>query len=223
MNILPLQFHQGHLFVELGSRELWLLDTGAPTSFGASPCVAIAGESFNLYSSAFGLTPKSLSQFVGQPCAGLLGADILNRFDYIFDIQGGRVSVASQQLQHPGTTVDLEQFMGIPIVTARIGSSGYRMFLDTGAQLSYWQDESLAAYPSAGRFTDFHPSLGQFETETHLVPVTLGNREFTLRCGTLPDALRTFLMTANTQGIIGNAVFADQPVGYFPRRRMLVF
>jgi hypothetical protein len=30
-------------------------------------------------------------------------------------------------------------------------------------------------------------------------------------------------MTANTQGIIGNAVFADQPVGYFPRRRMLVF
>jgi hypothetical protein len=223
MDTLPLQFHQGLLFVELGSSERWLLDTGAQTSFGASPCVSIAGESFNLYSSASGLTPKSLSQFIGLPCAGLLGGDILNRFDYIFDIQGGRVSVASQQLQHPGTTVDLEQFMGIPIVTARIGSSGYRMFLDTGAQLSYWQDESLAAYPSAGRFTDFHPSLGQFETETHLVPVTLGNREFTLRCGTPPDALRTFLMTANTQGIIGNAVFADQPVGYFPRRRMLVF
>jgi hypothetical protein len=223
MDTLPLQFHQGHLFVELGSRELWLLDTGAQTSFGASPCVAIAGESFNLYSPAFGLTPKSLSQFIGLPCAGLLGGNILNCFDHIFDANNGQLIVASDELQHHGTIVPLELCNQIPIVTARIGSSSYRMFLDTGAQLSYWQDESLAAYPSAGRFTDFHPSLGQFETETHLVPVTLGNREFTLRCGTLPDALRTFLMTANTQGIIGNAVFADQPVGYFPRRRMLVF
>ena len=35
MNTLPLQVREGHVFVELGG-ELWLVDTGAPTSFGTS-------------------------------------------------------------------------------------------------------------------------------------------------------------------------------------------
>jgi hypothetical protein len=223
MDTLPLQFHQGLLFVELGSSERWLLDTGAPTSFGRSSCVSIAGRPFNLGSDYLGFTAESLSQFIGLPCAGLLGGDILNCFDHIFDANNGQLIVASDELQHHGTIVPLELCYQIPIVTARIGSSSYRMFLDTGAELSYLQDESLQAFPSAGRFTDFYPFYGHFETDTHLLPVTLGDSVFTLRCGTLPAPLRNLFTNTGTQGVIGNAVFADRTVGYFPRRRMLVF
>ncbi|MFM1749820.1 MAG: hypothetical protein RLZZ188_3486 [Verrucomicrobiota bacterium] len=221
MNTLPLKLRDGHLFVELGG-ELWLLDTGAPTSFGTSRSITIAGEHFTLGTSYLGLTAATLSQFVGVACVGLLGADVLGRFDHIFDTAAGGLTVSTAELSHGGQTVRLDEFMGIPIVTARVGGSDYRMFFDTGAQISYFQEDSLSEFPAAGSVTDFYPGVGQFQTETHEVPVSLGGVAFTLRCGTLPGLLGMTLMMASTEGIVGNAILSNRTVGYFPRRRMMV-
>ena len=221
MNTLPLQLRDGHVFVELGG-ELWLLDTGARTSFGTSRRLSIAGEQFSLSTSYLCLTAATLSRFVGVPCVWLLGADVLGRFDHIFDTAGGQLSISTAELSHSGQTVRLDEYMGIPIVSARVGSSDYRMFFDTGAQISYFQDDSLTEFPAAGRVTDFYPGVGQFQTDTHEVPVSLGGVAFTLRCGTLPGLLDETLMKADTEGIVGNAILANRTVGYFPRRRMMV-
>jgi hypothetical protein len=221
MDTLPLQFRDGHVFVELGG-ELWLLDTGSPTSFGTTHNLTIAGEQFRLATSCLGLSAATLSQFVGVPCVGLLGADVLGRFDHIVDTAGGRLTVSTTELSHSGQSVRLDEVMGIPIVTARVGSCDYRMFFDTGAQISYFQDDSLAEFPSAGSITDFYPGVGQFQTETHEVPISIGGVAFTLRCGTLPDLLGMTLMTAGTAGIVGNAVLRSRTVGYFPRRQMML-
>lgn len=64
MNALPLQLRDGHLFIELNG-ELWLLDTGAPNSFGTNNGLSLAGEQFRLGSSYLGLTAATLSGFVG--------------------------------------------------------------------------------------------------------------------------------------------------------------
>jgi len=221
MNTLPLQFRHGHLFVELGG-ELWLLDTGAPTSFGTSRSLTIAGEQFSLGTSYVGLTTETLSQFVGVPCVGLLGADVLGRFDHLFDSTAGRLTVSTAELSHSGQAVRLDEFMGIPIVTARVGGRHYRMFFDTGAQISYFQGDSLREFPSAGSVTDFYPGVGQFQTDTHDVPVSLDGVSFTLRCGTLPGLLAKTLMMASTEGIVGNAILSRRTVGYFPRRRTMI-
>ena len=96
MHTLPLQLRDGHLFIDLGGDlggQLWLLDTGAPTSFGASRSIAIAGERFELDTDYLGLTPESLSQFIGVPAVGLLGADVLGRFDHIFDTAAGKLTL----------------------------------------------------------------------------------------------------------------------------------
>jgi hypothetical protein len=221
MNTIALQHRDGHVFVELGG-ELWLLDTGAPTSFGTSRSLSIAGERFSLGTSYLGLTAGTLSQFVGVPCAGLLGADVLGRFDHILDAVGGTLSISTGEFSHSGQGVRLDDFMGIPIVSARVGSSDYRMFFDTGAQISYFQDNSLTEFPPAGSVTDFYPGVGQFQTDTHDVPLSLGGIAFTLRCGTLPDSLGMTLMMASTKGIVGNAILTNRTVGYFPRRRLMV-
>jgi len=221
MNTLPLQLRAGHLFVELGG-ELWLLDTGAPTSFGMSRRLTIAGEQFILGTDYLGLTAATLTQFVGVPCVGLLGADVLGRFDHLFDSIAGRLTVSTAELSHSGQTVRLDEFMGIPIVTARVGGRQYRMFFDTGAQISYFQGESLTEFPSAGSVTDFYPGVGQFQTDTHDVPVSLDGVSFTLRCGTLPGLLAPTLMMASTEGIVGNAILSNRTVGYFPRRRRMI-
>lgn len=215
-----LHFRDGHLFLELDG-ELWLLDTGAPASFGESHSLSIAGEQFSPGASYLGLTAATLSQFVGVSCVGLLGADVLGRFDHIFDVAAGQLTVSTGELSHSGQSVVLDEFMGIPMVTARVGSGDYRMFFDTGAQISYFQDDSLTEFPSAGSITDFYPGVGQFQTDTHDVPVSIGGVMFTLRCGALPSLLGMTLMMADVAGIVGNAILANRKVGYFPRRRML--
>lgn len=222
MATLPLVFDQGHLFVRLEG-HLWLFDTGAPTSFGCTQGLSFAGEQFSLAQSYFGLTAEALSGFTGVQCHGLLGADILGRFDHIIDIEKGSLTLSLDDELHCSSSnaVSMDEFMGIPVVRACIGSMDYRMLFDTGAQISYFQDDSIAGFPAAGSVTDFYPGVGQFQTRTHEVLVTLGQDSFVLRCGSLPGVLAATLMLAGVQGVIGNQVLADRVVGYFPRKGLL--
>ena len=73
MNIFPLHKIHGHLFIEVNG-NFWLLDTGAPFSFGSTSDFRLLGEEFELQSSYLGLTPETLCGFVGVMAAGLLGA-----------------------------------------------------------------------------------------------------------------------------------------------------
>ena len=201
---------------------LWLLDTGAPASFGSDSELVFAGVEFPLADSFLGMTATDLSDFVSTECVGLLGTDILGRFDFLFDLLNGTAEVSSENLEYDGQPVSLDEFMGVPIVSARIRGVDYRMFFDTGAQISYFQNDSLATYPPAGEVTDFHMSIGRFRTETYDVDIALGEAGFVLRCGSLPDLLNATLMGAGIEGIIGNQILNNRRVGYFPRRKLLM-
>jgi len=217
----PLHFETGHLFVELDGGK-WLIDTGAPNTFGTQAFV-INGQRVEPSTSHMGLNAETLSQYVQVPCAGLIGADVLNRFDHLFDVAAKTLTVSTETLSHRGTVTGLEFFIGIPIVTVWIGGRDHRMFFDTGAQLSYLEDDALAGFPAAGNFEDFYPGIGPFRVETHRVGMTVGGIQISLRTGALPGALGTALMMARTTGVISNAVMADSVVGYFPQRKRMVF
>ena len=49
----------------------------------------------------------SLAGFVGVRCVGLLGADVLGRFDLIFDAASGTLAISTGELVHSGQTVRL--------------------------------------------------------------------------------------------------------------------
>ena len=218
---LPLHFLNNHLFIELES-DRWLLDTGAPQSFGDTPLLTVADQQFDIASGFMGLTAQTLSELVGIPCAGLLGADVLGRFDHLIDVAGGTLTISSVDLACDGHRLQLESCLGVPIVTARIADTEHRMFFDTGAKLSYVPSDMVSGVPSAGRVRDFYPGFGSFETETYLMDIDLDGLEVNLRCGVLPPALAASLVIGGTTGIVGNAILADRTVGYFPRRSILV-
>lgn len=220
MTTLPINFRDGHLFVEIDGR-LWLFDTGAPTSFGESNEITLDAQCCRLSNGYMGLSASTLSQFTGVECSGLIGADILGKFDHLLDVPSGTVTISTGDLEHTGETLPLSDFMGIPILTVRIASNDYRMFFDTGAQISYFQEDTINDFPSAGTATDFYPGVGQFQTDTHQVQVRLGEGEFTLCCGTLPGLLGATFMMAGTSGIIGNQIMKNRVIGYFPRRDLL--
>ena len=101
MTTLPLILKNGHLFVELEG-NLWLFDTGAPKSFGAFTSIKVAGDQFRLDTSYFGSTSTTLSRFVGIPCVGLLGADVLGHFDHVLDTIIGKLTISASELEHSG-------------------------------------------------------------------------------------------------------------------------
>ncbi len=195
----PLHLRNGHLFIEIDNK-LWLVDTGA--------------------SSSFGISSAALAQMTGVECEGILGTDLLHQYDSIIDVPGGEMSMATEMLLHDGVSVFMQDSSsGIPMIYPLIDGIEYKMFLDTGAQLSYFQNHSITDYPIAGTVEDFHPTIGKFETYTYDVPITLGGITFTLPCGMLPPNLEKWL--PQSDGIIGNEIFSKRSVGYFPRRCLL--
>ena len=220
MQTYPLILENGHLFVALPEGS-FLFDTGAPTSFGKAPQVAVDEQSFNLPPSYMGLTAEKLSTYVGRATHGILGGDILNQFDMLIDVPQSRVSFSKTPLECAGEELALEEFMGVPILQATIAGESVRMFFDTGAQISYFQGDSLSDFPAEGNVKDFYPGIGQFSTDTFRILTKIGRAQYPLRCGQLPTLLGMTLMLAGTQGIVGNELLQGRLVGYFPRRRRL--
>ena len=179
---LPLSFIDGHLFVRFEGAD-WLIDTGAPASFGAPSGLKIGGQSFEVADSYMGLNPRTLSEYVGHPAAGIIGADVLGTFDTLFDVPGGTVSFSVEPMEMAGEEIETRLFLGIPTVEVAIAGASHRMVFDTGAKLSYLQDEALGGFPPAGVSADFYPGLGPFQTQTFRVDANLGALTFTLRCG----------------------------------------
>ena len=221
MQTYPLILENGHLFVALPEGS-FLFDTGAPTSFGKAPQVAVDEQSFNLPPSYMGLTAVNLSTFVSRETHGILGGDILNQFDILIDVPQSRICFSKTPLECAGEELTLEEFMAVPILQATIAGESVKMFFDTGAQISYFQGDSLSKFPAEGNVQDFYPGIGEFPTDTFRVPTKIGRAQYPLRCGQLPTLLGMSLKLAGTQGIIGNELLQGRVVGYFPRRRRLI-
>ncbi len=221
MLTLPLKFETGHLYVLLDERE-WLFDTGSPTSFGAVESLSLDGEEFKVPTAYMGMDAEQLAAFAGHATCGLLGADTINQFNVLIDIEKQEISFSKAEISLEGTALALDHFMGIPLIDIEVGDESYRMFFDTGAQVSYFQHRSLASFPPAGKVTDFYPGYGEFETETHKLEARIGGQSVTLRCGSLPKMLAAGLMMGGAKGILGNEILPGRVAGYFPQSKQLV-
>jgi len=219
---IPLQLINGHIFVLL-DEKLWMINTGARTSFGDDRNLVLCGEKFDINSNYHGYSTDTISQYIDAPCAGLIGADILNRFDIIFDIPSGKLTISKGELPCDGQNLKLDEFMGIPIITVHIDNKECQMVFDTGAQISCFLDDSLTKYPSAGTLMDFNFMVGYYKTKTYTVPISLGSTTYTLRCGgTLPDSISKMFTIPLIKGIVGNEILKSCVVGYFLRHRYTI-
>lgn len=217
-----LKYLRGYIYAEIDGFD-WLIDTGSPSSFGSISTLAIANKTFLIQSDLLNLNSTTLSQYVQHEVAGLLGTDILNAFNIIFDIKNQRIKFNIDKIDLDGKTLDVDNVMGVPVVIASIKDKDGRMFFDTGAKISYIQKEGLLHYDSIGTIIDFYPGIGQFETDTAMVDLQLGNLKYKLKCGSLPEMLNKTLLMTNTKGIIGNEMMQDAIVGYFPKENKLIF
>ena len=220
MKQYSLSLQNGHIYLKLDA-GYWLFDTGAPNSFGSEPSIAIEGVDIGISSSYMGMDLSTLQQSLGIECKGLLGADVLSEFDFLLDLQDEVAIISKGQIQHDGIDTTMEEFMGIPIVSVIIEEQPFNMFFDTGAQISYLQDDLLETFPEVGTFRDFYPGFGEFDTDTYQVGLAIEGLDFSLKCGKLPLLLGMTLAMGETHGIVGNEILRTRKIGYFPRRGLI--
>ena len=223
MQTFKLNLIANHLFVEISGNQ-WLVDTGSPSSFGAISSLEIGGAHFAISDSFMGmLNANSITKIINTPVTGLIGLDILAKFDIELDVKSEKISFSPEPIEAMGHKFDLENFMGAPILKLQSGTRTHRMFFDTGSQISFLQPDDLINHPQAGDVVDFYPGFGEFTTATHQVPFQLNPINLTLRCGTLPELLNGMLLRmANVDGIVGHELCWNHKITYSARRQHLV-
>jgi len=217
-----LNFIKGHYFVQIENLN-FLLDTGSPLSLVKKKKIIIQKRTFKLPASILSLDSDYLTQNTGTKTDGLIGTDILNQFDIIFDAKKSEIIFSDKELNVDGSAIELNSFFGVPEIMVKIKSVKKKMLFDTGSQISYLQNINLSDYPFVESFTDFFPLAGKFKSNVHLVNLEIGNIKYKLRCGALPDNIPGLsLLTASVDGIIGNEILKDTVTGYFPRSKRVV-
>jgi len=217
----PLLFENKHLFMILDDKK-WLIDTGSPASFGEEDSLSVCNEIFKIENTYGTLNAKELTSHIGLEVTGLIGVDILNKFDILFSINKYEATLSKNSINLEGDVLPADSFMGIPTIKVNILDTEYTMFFDTGAQISYFQSPLLKDFPSNGTIKDFYPGIGEFKTETYLIDLDIGSSEYKLICGSLPILLSETLMMASVQGIVSNELMKDKIIGYFPKRQQIV-
>lgn len=217
----PYDLVTGHIILKDGNAH-YLIDTGASQSFGSRQPIVLAGKTYDMQQSFMGAALEPISTFVGITIDCLIGTDILNQYDILIDPKNSRITLSDEDLPLPENTIPLSSLMGVPILEANISGKNVELIFDTGAKLSYLAPELNEPFPPAGEERDFHPSAGDFISQTYTVSMLLGDQEITLRTGILPDEFQAALMMVNAKGVLGSAILDTHAVLYAPRQGAMV-
>lgn len=220
MTEFPLSYESDHLYAKINN-QLWLIDTGSPISFGDYKNIVIDKEKFEIPNTHLGITASILSKITGAKCSGLIGMDILENFDILFDLQHAKMVISINPLCMFGEQHPLEDFMSIPIIKVKIAGVKYKMFFDTGSHICYLQNECVTRFPDLGQEQDFLPMMGEFVTNTYNVKFVVGKHAFNFQTGRLQGILGTTLLMSGVEGVLGNRLVQKMLIGFFPRRNIL--
>lgn len=213
------QFHHGHIIVNVEGRPC-LLDSGAPFSVGYEP-LRIGGQVFTVEDSYMGVTASYLSEHIGIPVEGMIGADVMREFN--MSLHMAERMVQFNHLTPVGDIAIPVQLMygELPVISVRVQDRVRRMFFDTGASTSYLLPDALIGTEPDGRHEDFYPLVGSFLTAIYHLPVEIGGHQRRFRFGQVPEELRAMLRAANVQGMIGTELLRHFGVNLSLRDKVL--
>lgn len=199
--------NDGHMFVSV-AEGVFLVDTGSPTSFSRSGSLSFAGLLETMPTNAMGMMDADdLSGYVGMAIDGLIGIDVLSRHLLVFD--GNSLFVDESPIPDAEfVPLDNDSFMGIPVVPIRVAGRNVKMFLDTGAKISYLDNALLGNARVDATLSEFYPGLGQFSVDVSIVSGEIAGFPMTARFGRLPSLLQTTLTMGGVNGILGHDLFA---------------
>ncbi len=194
-----------HLIFDLDSSKV-LLSSGVSTSFGDKP-LTLLGQKHQLFPTFIGASAENVSKYIGTKIDAVLGGDILKNLYLEINLDREIATFATTIQDHAGEPLSATLALNVPVITIEFRGNPVRLFLDTGAKVSYLRREMLENYPAANQEADFYPGLGSFEVQTYAVPIKLAGSNITVNFGGLPVQLEVALLMAGCDGILGHDLF----------------
>ena len=222
MKQFQLEIFKGHPIIIEGEHRI-LIDTGAPSTIHQSSEIQFCGDDYDCAVNYMGLKISNISELLGMEITTLLGADILSEYKILFDYANKLVTFSKDDIDFVGKTIDITDFMRIPILQMSVNNQELKFFLDTGARLSFLSSDITRDYKCVGTEEDFYPGVGPFQTECFEVPTVFDGQLHLFKFGNLPDLLQMTLMLGETHGIVGFDFFSQYQVLLDIRNRKLTF
>ena len=216
-----LHFHDGHPIIHTEQDRI-LIDTGSPTTFHDEGQLFFMDQTFQAQRDQLSINMNTLRQMIGADITALMGMDIMSRFSVEFRYAERKVIFDTAPLADKGKALHSDQIMGIPIISMDICDGRRRMYLDTGAKVSYLDARLTHGRTPDATEQDFYPGIGQFQTPVFMLQGGVAGRSFIGRYGNLPDRLRSLLSMGNAEGILGSDFLHQFNVG-IDARQQLVF
>ena len=206
MKKYKLTIFEGHPIIE-DENNIILIDTGSPATINIAETLNFNGGTYKCAVNYMGLTVEKISQMLGKSITTLLGADILSDHYIMFDYKNELIEISKLDIELDGIEILISSFMGIPIIELSINDKITKVFLDTGAKLSYLSENITKDFDSIGEDQDFYPGIGTFKTQCFEIPTSFAKNEFIVKYGNLPDLLQMTLTLAGVDGILGYDFF----------------
>jgi len=208
MSNYGIEIFDNHVIILMEGKRV-LLDTGAPTTISDGSSLQMMGINYNLPSKYLGFSMQEFNQLIGTEINILLGADILKNVNFLVEWDKKEIQFSSTPFMCKGVSIPVDFYMGIPKIDLKVNGRGLKVFLDTGAKLSYLPSEITSRYKRVGTAQDFYPLIGRFTTDIYEIEVGLGNHLFPITAGNLPELLQMTLAMTNAKGILGNDIFKN--------------
>ena len=205
----------GHLYIDNPSGKI-LIDTGSPISGCVTGKIAFGGDNHDVPTDLAPLIKleELFRELQEDNVIGLIGTDILNHYDRLFDIPGEKLTT-NTHLTPMGEILPSTSVSGTPSIPLLVNGHETRALFDTGAPVAYFGPQ-LIERPDhfLKNQQDFFPALGEMgrvNTPVYHATLTLGGIHRDLACGAFTNSL-TSLGTMG-MGIVGSSLMTDLKVG----------
>ena len=187
-----------------------IVDTGSPSSYHESGQLTFGGVSHACPTSIIGVDGRALSTEVGLPVVGLVGMDVMNTCNHIFfDYTNAQIAVGDDRQDVSGAIpLPSGSIMGVPYIDIPVENRRARVFLDTGAPISYISGSYTNNLTPKDSVQDYNPVLGKFRTDIYEVRVGIGADTHVMSFGNLSTPIQMALKLVGIDGIIGYELFS---------------
>lgn len=186
-----------------------IIDTGSPVSFHQSGAITFAGEVHKCARSIPGVDPNAMSEELNQKILGLIGMDIMTKYDNIvFDYHSGQITIDAVIDDRCLSVIPSYNIMGASAVDLLIEGKTARMFMDTGAPTSYISPQFIIGQSALEHVHDYHPFYGEFWSDTYQLTTKIQGNDVKMNFGTLPAILQRPINMMGADGVIGYDLFS---------------
>jgi hypothetical protein len=189
-----------------------ILDTGSPVSFARNGSIALGGCEHRVPVDCWAGSPDSLGELLGKPVDGLLGCDLLAGRILDLDCPAGRAHLISRDtspetpcwLAH-AIALPFSTIKGVPVAQLSVNGQQVAAAVDTGAAVCFVAPLLIGDAAAIGHHLEFHPAIGRFEADLHLVSIDLGGgaSPVDVAAAAAPPALAPLLAGLGLQAILG--------------------